>query len=36
LEVAFLGHVINQNVILVDPSKVSAIMDWLRPSKSRR
>ena len=31
-EVAFLGHVINQHGILVDPSKVSTIIDWPRPS----
>jgi hypothetical protein len=30
--VAFLGHVINQQGILVDPSKVSTIVDWPRPS----
>jgi hypothetical protein len=33
LEVAFQGHVINQPGILVDPSKVSTIIDWPRPSK---
>jgi hypothetical protein len=31
-EVAFLGHVINQQGILVDPIKVSTIIDWPRPS----
>jgi hypothetical protein len=31
-EVAFLGHVINQQGILVDPIKVSTIIDWSRPS----
>ena len=31
-EVAFLGHVINQHGILVDPSKVSTIIGWPRPS----
>jgi hypothetical protein len=32
-EVAFLGHVTNQQGILVDPSKVSTIIDWPRPSR---
>jgi hypothetical protein len=32
LKVAFLGHVFNQQGILVDPSKVSTIIDWPRPS----
>ena len=27
-EVKFLGHVINAQVILVDPSKIEAVMDW--------
>jgi hypothetical protein len=30
-EVAFLGHVINQQGILVDPIKVSTIIYWPRP-----
>jgi hypothetical protein len=32
-EVAFLGHDINEQGILVDPSRVSTIIDWPRPSK---
>ena len=30
-EVGFLGHVINQHGIAVDPSKVSTIVEWERP-----
>jgi hypothetical protein len=31
-EVGFLGHVINQQGISVDPSKVSTVVEWERPS----
>ncbi|WVZ63928.1 hypothetical protein U9M48_013519, partial [Paspalum notatum var. saurae] len=31
-EVSFLGHVINEKGISVDPSKVSAVVEWERPS----
>ncbi|XP_022014435.1 uncharacterized protein LOC110913926 [Helianthus annuus] len=31
LEVQFLGHVINEKGILVDPSKVEAVMKWVPP-----
>jgi hypothetical protein len=31
-EVGFLGHVINEKGISVDPSKVSNVVDWERPS----
>ncbi|XP_057965345.1 uncharacterized protein LOC131155913 [Malania oleifera] len=27
----FLGHVISEDGILVDPSKIEALVDWLRP-----
>jgi hypothetical protein len=27
-EVLFLGHIINQEVLVVDPKKVAAILDW--------
>jgi hypothetical protein len=30
-EVAFLGHVISKEGILVDPSKVEAVVNWARP-----
>ncbi|XP_021979374.1 uncharacterized mitochondrial protein AtMg00860-like [Helianthus annuus] len=30
-EVQFLGHVINADDILVDPSKVEAVMKWVPP-----
>ncbi|XP_028077260.1 uncharacterized protein LOC114279213 [Camellia sinensis] len=30
--VAFLGHVINKDSILVDPQKIEAIVDWSRPT----
>uniref|UniRef100_A0A2N9IT26 Integrase catalytic domain-containing protein n=1 Tax=Fagus sylvatica TaxID=28930 RepID=A0A2N9IT26_FAGSY len=33
--VAFLGHVISKDVILVDPKKVEAIVDWERPKDVR-
>jgi hypothetical protein len=31
-EVAFLGHVINQHGIVVDPKNVAAVVEWKRPS----
>ncbi|WVZ50601.1 LOW QUALITY PROTEIN: hypothetical protein U9M48_001841 [Paspalum notatum var. saurae] len=31
-EVSFLGHVINEKGISVDPSKVSAVVEWEKPS----
>jgi hypothetical protein len=31
-EVAFLGHVINQRGIAVDPKNVAAVVEWKRPS----
>jgi hypothetical protein len=31
LQVQFLGHVINKNGIMVDPSKVDAVMKWEAP-----
>jgi hypothetical protein len=31
-EVAFLGHVINQHGIAVDPKNVTAVVEWKRPS----
>jgi hypothetical protein len=31
-EVAFLGHVINQQGIAVDPKNVAAVVEWKRPS----
>jgi hypothetical protein len=31
-EVAFLGHVINQHGIAVDPKNVAAVVEWKRPS----
>ena len=30
-EVQFLGHLVNQNVILVNPAKVEAVMRWEVP-----
>lgn len=30
--VAFLGHVINQDGVSVDPQKIEAIVDWSRPT----
>ena len=30
-EVAFLGHIISQGGIAVDPTKVKAVLDWERP-----
>ena len=31
-EVRFLGHVVSQGRILVDPSKVEAVVSWERPT----
>jgi hypothetical protein len=30
-EVLFLGHIINQDRLVVDPKKVAAILDWKAP-----
>jgi hypothetical protein len=30
-EVLFLGHIINREVLVVDPKKVTAILDWKAP-----
>lgn len=30
--VHFLGHVIDKNGIFVEPQKIAAIVDWLRPA----
>ena len=30
-EVKFLGHVVSENGVSVDPSKIEAIMDWEQP-----
>ena len=29
-EVVFLGHVVNQNGVSVDPEKISAVLEWQR------
>ena len=31
-EVKFLGHIVNEEGISVDPSKISAILDWRKPT----
>ena len=31
-EVAFLGHVVNQNSISVDPEKIKAVLEWQSPT----
>ncbi|XP_050233220.1 uncharacterized protein LOC126681708 [Mercurialis annua] len=31
-EVAFLGHVVSQNGIKVDPKKIEAVVEWKRPT----
>ena len=31
-EVAFLGHVVNQNCVSMDPEKISAVLEWQRPT----
>ncbi|XP_019059144.1 PREDICTED: uncharacterized protein LOC109117062 [Tarenaya hassleriana] len=33
-EVGFLGHVVSAEGVKVDPSKVSTILDWVRPSNA--
>lgn len=30
-EVLFLGHIISKDGVLVDPSKVVAVMEWIYP-----
>ena len=30
-EVKFLGHVVSKNGIVVDPTKVEAVLDWRQP-----
>ena len=34
-EVKFLGHIVNEEGISVDPSKISAILDWKQPTTPR-
>jgi hypothetical protein len=34
-EVLFLGHIINRDILGVDPKKVAAILDWKAPKMSR-
>jgi hypothetical protein len=34
-EVLFLGHIINQEGLAVDPKKVATIMDWKAPKDAR-
>ena len=31
-QMAFLGHVVSKDGIQVDPKKIEAIIDWLRPT----
>jgi hypothetical protein len=31
-EVAFIGHVVSKDGISMDPSKVEAVVNWIRPS----
>ncbi|XP_072058154.1 uncharacterized mitochondrial protein AtMg00860-like [Arachis hypogaea] len=31
-KVKFLGHVVNKGGIVIDPSKVKAVMEWERPT----
>lgn len=33
-EVKFLGYVISQGVVMVDPSKEEAIINWERPKNA--
>jgi len=35
-EVGFLGHVVNQHGITIDPSKVSTIVEWKGQVMSKR
>ena len=30
-EVAFLGHVLSENAVAVDPSKVHDVLNWVQP-----
>ena len=34
-KVTFLGHVVSEDGILVDPSKVEAISQWSRPTSAK-
>jgi hypothetical protein len=34
-EVLFLGHIINREGLVVDPKKVTAILDWQAPKDVR-
>jgi hypothetical protein len=34
-EVAFLGHVVNEDGLAVDPTKVQAVVEWERPTSVR-
>jgi hypothetical protein len=34
-EVLFLGHIINRDILGVDPKKVAAILDWKAPKDVR-
>jgi hypothetical protein len=31
-KVPFLGHILSENGVLVDPSKVQEVMDWKTPT----
>ena len=31
-EVAFLGHIVNHQGVIVDPKKIKAIIEWRRPT----
>ena len=31
-EVAFLGHIVKKDGVMVDPKKVRAVMEWQRPT----
>ena len=33
-EVAFLGHVLSENGVAVDPSKVNDVLDWKQPTNA--
>ena len=33
-EVRFLGHVVSESGVAVDPAKVAAIQDWMRPENA--
>ena len=34
--VAFLGHVVSRNGIEVDPQKIEAVKQWLRPTSATK